>query len=151
MTATSLEEMNAAMKQYILYGDDSQGTRLANAKAILAGGNLQADLAARDDTTPADRAALDSDPRYMTVPLEQRIALRNAADAQASEEASEAAKAASAAVDAKLNDLFVGLHDRMKNETDVLNARKEGWLSEFDDINKADQILSDPVHAGEQW
>jgi hypothetical protein len=143
MTATSLEEMNAAMKQYILYGDDSQGTRLANAKAILAGGNLQADLAARDDTTPADRAALDSDPRYMTVPLEQRIALRNAADAQASEEASEAAKAASAAVDAKLNDLFVGLHDRMKNETDVLNARKEGWLSEFDDINKADQILGE--------
>ena len=67
-----MEDMNAAMKQYIRYGDDSQGTRLANAQAILKGSNPQADVTARDDSYAADMAALNSNPLYDRVPMSDR-------------------------------------------------------------------------------
>lgn len=39
MAATDLPSANAALKGYIRYGDDSQGTRLANAQGLLGGNN----------------------------------------------------------------------------------------------------------------
>ena len=144
VTATSPEEMQAALKQYIGYKDDggaNSAQRLANAGAILKGANPQADLSKTDSTRVADLAALNSNPDYASVPLERRLAAINAADSQAGQEAHDAALTTKAAVDAKLNALFVGLNDGTKDANDVMVARNEGWLSNFEDIARTDQIM----------
>jgi hypothetical protein len=138
-----MEDMNAAMKQYIKYGDDSQGTRLANAQAILKGANPQADVTARDDSYAADMEALNSNPLYNTVPMADRSAMIASADAQIDEAERERAAATTASIQAQLNNLAVGLHDGTMDMTDIQEARKAGWLEDIDDIEKMEKIWED--------
>jgi len=65
---------------------------------------------------------------------------------QAEQEAAKAARAQELAErethQARLNALYVGLNDGSKTAADIQKAREDGWLTDFDEINKAEGIVA---------
>lgn len=137
MAATTPEEANAALKGYIRYGDNSQGTRLANAGKLLG----------IDPSTikvgPTELESINSDPQFDGVPLEDRLAIQAGAQRKVDEEIANSVKAAQAAAEEARNALYVGLHDGTADEADLQAARNSGLITDVDDIEKAEKILSD--------
>jgi hypothetical protein len=58
----------------------------------------------------------------------------------AEQEAAEAQKALVADHAARLNDLEVGLHDGTKTRADIVEARNQGWLTDYDQIKKVEGV-----------
>lgn len=146
MSATTPQEAQAALKVYIGYKDvagQSSAGRIANAQAILGGANPVGDTSARYDDSNASMLALNADPQYAHVPLEDRIAMTNAADARADEASREAQKAMNEALKQKVNQLKLDLHDGNADQEDIVQARKDGWLTDYEDIHASEQILKE--------
>jgi GH24 family phage-related lysozyme (muramidase) len=90
-------------------------------------------------------AGIEADPQYANIPYEDKIALRNDAEREANEQLVAEAKGEKQRVDGLQNDLFLGLLDGGKGQVDIDNARAEGWLSTYEDVNKAQGILKTKV------
>lgn len=84
---------------------------------------------------------LMSDPRFVNVGYQRKQALvadgfRQANEASAAQEQQE-----KLAYETKFNDLLVGLRDGTYGVKDVQAAEQGGWLTDYDDLAKADRVL----------
>ncbi|HEY9155587.1 MAG TPA: hypothetical protein VIM69_10670 [Opitutaceae bacterium] len=86
-------------------------------------------------------ASIDLDEKYANIPFDDRVQIRNAAEREARQEYNENQKLLTAQLETQRNDLFVGLFDGTKNETDIQRARDDGLLTDIDHITKAQNIL----------
>lgn len=93
------------------------------------------------------QANIDDDPRFASVPYEDRLALRQDAAADATRQINAENAEAKAEHQTRLNDLFVGLNDGTKGQKDIEDAR-QSWLGDFDEIKKAQDILKAANAAG---
>ncbi len=87
LAADTPEAANRALKGYIRYGDDSEGTRLANAIAIAGGkgmnagqGPTRANAATLQSTTPTGETIGAPAPEFADLSLDQRLRLANQAE-----------------------------------------------------------------------
>lgn len=85
----------------------------------------------------ANMGTFADNPKYSRLSPDQIFAL--AADANSSIVAQHnmAVAEQKAVYDAKYNSLMVGIHDGLAGVSDVQQARREGWLSDYADIKKA--------------
>jgi hypothetical protein len=88
-------------------------------------------------------AKLATDPRFEIIPYEDRIALSEDAEREASALAVEQAAQAKAQREASQNALYLGLLDGNKGRMDIDNARAGGVLDDYDSVNKALNILKE--------
>ena len=88
-------------------------------------------------------AVLEVDSRFQNIPYEDRLALREDAEREAVAAATAEAKAQKAQIEAQTNDLYLGLLDGTKGKADIEAARGAGWLTDYDSINKANNILKE--------
>lgn len=79
--------------------------------------------------------------RLDAVPIDTRVALAKGADAELVRQQNEEATAAKAQHDAQMNDLMVKINDGQAGPVDVLQARKAGWLNDYEDIHKAEAAI----------
>lgn len=86
---------------------------------------------------------LDADPRFANIPYEDRLALRADAEREAAAIQTAEQKAAQAAQKAAINDLTVSLFDGKAGQYDIDQAREQGWLTNYEDIKRAQTILED--------
>lgn len=89
-----------------------------------------------------DYSALDADPRFAALPFDQREALRRDGERQATSLYNQQLQMAQAREAELKNGLFVSLLDGKAGLAEINEARKEGWLSRYEDINKAQGILT---------
>lgn len=140
---------------------DDLGELPDTVQAAIASGDLQAvaDAVAGLSGTEGDRRAveaeiilglrdmpegqLDVDPRFANIPYEDRLALR--ADAEREAAAAQAAnqQAALTAQKASINNLMVGLYDGTKGQYHIDQAREQGWLTDYEDIKRAQGIIAE--------
>lgn len=73
---------------------------------------------------------------------QQRQNLLNVADRMIDEREREAAIAQRQVYDQRLNGLLNSLNDGTLGQEGIEAARKEGWLTDYDDINKAEGVLA---------
>lgn len=90
-------------------------------------------------------SALDNNPLFADIPLEDRIKMQNAADQRVTEEENEREKAQKEQEDLAKNELYTGLHDGKYTEVHIAAARNAGLLTDIDDIEKAEKILEDAL------
>jgi hypothetical protein len=88
-------------------------------------------------------ATLETDPRFESIPYEDKVALFNDAERQAAEEQRQTAAQAKAARDAAQNNLYLGLLDGKLGQADIDAARGDGTLDDYESVNKALGILKD--------
>lgn len=88
-------------------------------------------------------AGIDADARFQNIPYEDRLALREDADREAVATAAAEAKAQKEQLALQTNDLYLGLLDGTKGKADIEAARGAGWLTDYDSIKKANDILKD--------
>lgn len=86
-------------------------------------------------------SGIEADPRFQNIPYEDRLALREDADREAASEVVAQEKARKIELDTLTNNLYVGLLDGTKGKADIEAAREQGWLTDYDSINKANEIL----------
>lgn len=84
---------------------------------------------------------VEADPRFQNIPYEDRMALRDDADREAQQLAVAQARQEKELVAAKTNDLYLGLLDGRQGKADIDAARQAGWLTDYDSINKANEII----------
>lgn len=90
-----------------------------------------------------DLDAIDSDPQYDGVPLEDRLAIRRDAEQARSKLEAEALKARTEAEEAARNELFIGLAKGTKGQREFDEYEQAGLLEKYEDWNKARKILED--------
>lgn len=88
-------------------------------------------------------SAIESDPKYDVIPFDDRVTLRNQAEQMAKQNYNAMLKEQEAVRIAQRNALQVGLLDGTMGARDIQKARDEGYLSDYDDIVKANKILAD--------
>lgn len=131
INATTPEDANEGLKRFIAYGDNSKGTRLANAKRIMG-------------ADPEVIERINNDPEFVDIPLEDRQAIQAGAQRKVNEEIAAATNAANDAAEAARNTLYNSLADGQSDEADIQAASKPGGLLwDIDDREKAEKILSD--------
>lgn len=91
---------------------------------------------------PVEDVNIDDDPRFANLSYEDRLAARADAEREVAQENAALSAAQKAAYDAKLNTLLVGLHDGKMGQTAIDGAR-QSWLTDYDDINKAQNLLEE--------
>lgn len=84
---------------------------------------------------------LVGDERFRNVPADRKLALVADGVAEYDAEVADAAKQAQIEHNERLNTLLVGLNDGRFGQADIDTAAKEGWLTDFDEINKAENVL----------
>ena len=87
--------------------------------------------------------SLITDPRYADLSLAQMQAATRDGMAEADREYNDIVKQRKGAEDSQRNSLYIGLMDGTYNTADIARARQEGILTDYDDIVKANKILSD--------
>lgn len=88
----------------------------------------------------ASRDNLDTDPRYDVIPFEDRITLRQDAQKEANAQRASEAAQAKELYQTQFNELMTGIHDGRYGQTEIDNARESGWLTDIDDILKAETL-----------
>lgn len=86
---------------------------------------------------------LDADPRYANIPYEDRLALRADAEREAAAQQTADQQAAIAQQKASINSLMVNLFDGNAGQYEIDQAREQGWLTDFEDIKRAQGIIAD--------
>lgn len=89
------------------------------------------------------RATLDDDPRFANVAYEDRIALLADAEREVAAIRTEATRQQNAINDSKVNALHVALFDGEAGQMEIDQAREAGWLTDIQDIEKAQKLLED--------
>lgn len=79
--------------------------------------------------------------RLDAIPYEQRNALAADAQTQMARDAAAQTAAQNAENAARLNQLLVGIHDGSLGAAAVLQARNEGWLTDYADIQRVDTAM----------
>lgn len=87
-------------------------------------------------------STIDRDPRFESIPFDDRVQMRKAAESEARSEYNALEKEKKAQNMAAINDLHVGLLDGTKNALDIQKLRDDGVLTDYDDIAKANKILA---------
>lgn len=87
-------------------------------------------------------STIDDDPRYANLPYEDRIALLADAEREVAAISIEADRQQAAETAAKVNALHVALYDGVAKQMEIDQAREEGWLTDINDIEKADKLLA---------
>lgn len=96
--------------------------------------------AAVGDTTVTPEQFMN-DPRFSDLSYDEMLSVTRDGIAQADAEYAARTKQLDAQEDAQRNQLYVSLFDGNAGATDIENARKAGWLSDIDDIEKAYKII----------
>lgn len=86
-------------------------------------------------------APVDSDPAFANLSYEDRSNLQKDATSEVAAAQAAAAKAEKEAAAAKTNALYNGINDGVMGATDVDAGRQEGWLTDFDAIKKAQDLI----------
>lgn len=133
----------ASVKQAIDSGDL---TEVAQAVADLSGTDddrraVEARIILGTEQMP--EGMLDADPRFANIPYEDRLALRADAEREAAAQQAADQAAALAAQKAATNELFTNLYDGAAGQYEIDQAREAGWLTNYDDIKKAQTIIKD--------
>ena len=87
--------------------------------------------------------SIDTDPRYDKIPFDTRVQLREQAERELLHDQAQEASLRKQRDIALRNELQVGLHDGTKGLEHVKQGREEGWLTDYDDIIKAEKIYND--------
>ena len=90
----------------------------------------------------------DTDPRFSNVLYEDRVALQNDATTAVNRELAAMQAERKAAQDTQFNELLNGLNDGRYGAKDIETAREQGWLSDYDQINKAQGIVEQKQKEG---
>lgn len=127
--------------------------QVVSSSAIAANGavfkNIQTvgDLIAWSDkkmgSAPGATAAVTSimtNPRYEDIPYEDKILIQNDALQQAKASMLAQQQAAKAQQEAQFNTLLNGLNDGVVGAAAIDAARQAGWLTDYDQINKAQDV-----------
>jgi Peptidase M15 len=104
--------------------------------------------AAKGEYLPPDD--LDSDPRFLNVPFEDRNAIRNSVGQEVAGLIAEQSKQAEEARKAAVDSLYVGLLNGQNDRADIDEMIKQGTLSSYDEQNKAIGILEKKEKDGEE-
>lgn len=94
-----------------------------------------------DGNADLPQGLLDADPRYANIPYEDRLALRADAERELAAERTEAERQAKAQQEAQFNNLMVNIWDGRAGQWHLDMAREEGWLTDYDQIKKAQDAL----------
>lgn len=86
-------------------------------------------------------SGIESDPTYDVIPFEDRVALRDDAEREAAAAVNAQNSLLKAQKDTQVNSLLLGLLDGRMGQADIDNARKEGWLDSYENVNKAQTVL----------
>jgi len=86
-------------------------------------------------------STIDSDPRFQNVLYEDRIALQNDATTAVNRELASMAAERKAQQEAQFNDLMLGINDNRYGMKDIEAAREQGWLSDYDQVKKAQDLV----------
>lgn len=108
--------------------DTQMADHRAKAEALL-GGKFE---------VPSD---IDTNPRFANVLYEDRIAMQNDAATAVNKELAAQAAERKLQHDIQYNELLNGLNDNRYGASDIEKAREEGWLTDYDEINKAQSIV----------
>lgn len=98
-------------------------------------------LTSGSGTLYAKQRQIDDDPAFANLPFNERQSIVQDAYKDAATDYTNQLKAIKAQNEKAVNDLYVGLFDGSKGQQDIDNARQQGILSDYDDINKAQEIL----------
>lgn len=83
---------------------------------------------------------VDSSPLFANLPYEDRVALRKDAESEFNAEQNAQAEAYKLQVNSQINDLLNKINDGVAGQTEINAARAEGWLSDYNDINRAQEL-----------
>jgi muramidase (phage lysozyme) len=89
----------------------------------------------------ADYARIEADPRFKSLTLEQRNALRADGEREANAIYANQIAGLKQQEDSLRNQLYTSLFDGKAGQSAIDEARKAGWLSDYDQIAKAQGIL----------
>lgn len=136
-----LGELPASVKEAIDSGDLEE---VASAVAELSG--AEGDRRIREaqiilGTEDMPEGMLDADPRFANIPYEDRLVLRADAEREAAQQQAADAAAAKAARDTAINSLMVNIYDGNAGQYQIDQAREEGWLTDYEDIKRAQDAL----------
>lgn len=84
---------------------------------------------------------LDTDPQFQNVTYEDRLSLRRDAEVQFKAAYTQQNAQQSAMDKAQVNNLLLGLHDGTAGQSEIDQARKDGYLNRIEDVLQADTIL----------
>lgn len=85
---------------------------------------------------------IDADPNFANVPYEDRVAARADVQKEVNDFLSQSKEERKAAENNFNNDLFIGLSDGRYGQADIDAARQNGYLSDYSDLAKAQEILT---------
>lgn len=124
-------------------GDMKRGLAALGLKATPASLPVAAEVRSDTKAAEADRAAgLPAvDPRYADMPLSARMQLIESAQRQIEHQDQLQFAAEQKDHGDKLNILLNELNDGKAGHADIDAARKAGWLTDYDEINRAEGIL----------
>lgn len=112
---------------------------LAKAVAELGGERRQAE-AERILSIGPEELGVDANPSFNNISYEDRVNLRRDAETEVNAAMAAQAKLQLAANNARINGLMVGLYDGTAGLTEIDDAREAGWLTDYEDINRAHTI-----------
>lgn len=92
---------------------------------------------------PTGGDTIDQDPAFSSLTYEERTALRNDAETEANQQLAKQKAATTAAYNAQYNTLLNSLNDGTAGHAALDKARANGWLTDYDDIHKAETILAE--------
>lgn len=84
---------------------------------------------------------LETDPKYNVIPFDDRVKLRDDAEREAKQQYTAEQQERQRETAAKTNSLYTSLYDGTAGRVEIDKARNEGWLTDYDSIKKADDIL----------
>lgn len=87
-------------------------------------------------------STIDSDPRFQNVLYEDRVALQNDASIAVNRELAAMQAERKAQQEAQFNDLMVGINDGRYGQSDLEKGREDGWLTDYTQINQAQELLA---------
>lgn len=89
------------------------------------------------------RDALDTDPRFASIPYEDRVALRMDGQREATAQVNEQVQLAAAQRKQQIDQLNVALLDGKAGQADIDRMRAQGILTSYEDIRRSMKILED--------
>lgn len=132
----------------LLTNPDQRATDIVGADAVRLNGGAPgmsaqefANLWINKANALAGQPMLDADPRFANVAYEDRISMRADAEREAIAEINAEAAVQKAQYQSQLNDLMLAVHDGTAGQTEI-DAARETWLGDFDDVAKAEAVLN---------
>lgn len=83
---------------------------------------------------------IDSNPAFSSLTYEDRVNLQKDAMSEATAASNAQAKAEKDAAAARQNELYMNLADGKAGQADIDAGRQEGWLTDYDAFNKANEV-----------